>query len=111
LRHGRFDYVIPVGPPDPAARAAIWGRYLDAIPHGKLDMTAIVEESRLFTPADIEFAARRTAQHVFERVMFERGAEEATTADIVHAIGQTRRTLTPELVAEFEQDIQDHARV
>jgi transitional endoplasmic reticulum ATPase len=91
LRHGRFDYVIPVGPPDPAARAAIWDRYLVAIPHGMLDMTAIVEESRLFTPAGIEFAARRTAQHVFERVMFERGAEEATTADIVHAIGQTRR--------------------
>jgi SpoVK/Ycf46/Vps4 family AAA+-type ATPase len=111
LRHGRFDYVIPVGPPDPAAREAIWDRYLAAIPHGKLDMTAIVEESRLFTPADIEFAARRTAQHVFERVMFERGAEEAATADIVHAIGQTRRTLTTELVAEFEQDIQDYARV
>src|SRR5271170_370735 len=111
LRHGRFDYVIPVGPPDPAAREAIWDRYLAVIPHDELDMTAIVEESRLFTPADIEFAARRTAQHVFERVMFERGAEEATTADIVHGIGQTRRTLTPELVAEFEQDIQDHARV
>jgi transitional endoplasmic reticulum ATPase len=111
LRHGRFDYVIPVGPPDPAARAAIWDRYLAAIPHATVDVAAIVEESQLFTPADIEFAARRTAQHVFERVMFERGAEEATTADLVHAIGQTRRTLTPELVAEFEQDIQDYARV
>ena len=111
LRHGRFDYVIPVGPPDPAAREAIWDRYLAAIPHATVDMAAIVEESRLFTPADIEFAARRTAQHVFERVMFERGAEEATTADLVHAIGQTRRTLTPELVGEFEQDIQDYARV
>ena len=82
LRHGRFDYVLPIGPPDPAARQAIWERYLAAVPHGELDMAAIVEESRLFTPADI-----------------------------VHAIGQTRRTLTPELVAEFEQDIQDHARV
>src|SRR6516164_9599618 len=111
LRHGRFDYVIPVGPPDPAAREAIWDRYLTAMPHDTVDMAAIVEESRLFTPADIEFAARRTAQHVFERVMFERGAEEATTADLVHAIGQTRRTLTPELVGEFEQDIQDYARV
>jgi transitional endoplasmic reticulum ATPase len=49
LRHGRFDYVIPIGPPDPAARAAIWDRYLTAIPHGDLDMAAIVEESRLFT--------------------------------------------------------------
>ena len=111
LRHGRFDYVIPVGPPDPAAREAIWDRYLTAIPHGQLDMTAIVEESRLFTPADIEFAARRTAQLAFERVLFERGEEQVATGDILHAIGQTRRTLTPELVAEFEQDIQDYARV
>jgi transitional endoplasmic reticulum ATPase len=111
LRHGRFDYVIPVGPPDPAAREAIWDRYLTAIPHGELDMAAIVEESRLFTPADIEFAARRTAQLAFERVLFEHGEEEVTTGDILHATGQTRRTLTPEIVADFEQDIQDYARV
>jgi transitional endoplasmic reticulum ATPase len=111
LRHGRFDYVIPVGPPDAAAREAIWERYLATIPHGELDIAAIVEASRLFTPADIEFAARRTAQLTFERVLFERGSEEVITKDILHAIGQTRRTLTPELVAEFEQDIQDCARV
>ena len=111
LRHGRFDYVIPVGPPDPAAREAIWDRYLAAMPHGGLDMAAIVEESRLFTPADIEFAARRTAQLAFERVLFEGGGEDVTTDDILHAIGQTRRTLTAEVVAEFEQDILDYARV
>jgi GNAT superfamily N-acetyltransferase len=111
FRHGRFDYVIPVGPPDPAARAAIWDRYLAAIPHRELDMAAILEESRLFTPADIEFAARRTAQLAFERVLFEHGEEELTTGDILHAIGQTRRTLTTELVSEFEQDIHDYARV
>jgi SpoVK/Ycf46/Vps4 family AAA+-type ATPase len=111
LRHGRFDYVIPVGPPDPAARAAIWDRYLAAIPHGELDMATIVEESRLFTPADIEFAARRTAQLAFERVLFEHGKQEVATGDVLHAVSQTRRTLTPEIVAEFEQDIQDYARV
>jgi len=111
LRHGRFDYVIPVGPPDAAAREAIWDRYLAAIPHSDLDLAAIVAQSRLFTPADIEFAARRTAQLVFERVMFEHGTEQAATADIVHAIGQTRPTLTAELVTEFEQDIEDYARV
>jgi len=60
---------------------------------------------------DIEFAACRTAQLVFERVMFDHGGELAATADIVHAIGQTRRTLTDELVTEFEQDIKDYARV
>ncbi|MGH3410644.1 MAG: hypothetical protein ACRDRJ_50340, partial [Streptosporangiaceae bacterium] len=111
LRHGRFDYVIPIGPPDAAARAAIWDRYLASIPHDGLDMAAVVEESRLFTPADIEFAARRTAQLAFERVLFERGEEQVTMADIRQAIGKTRRTLTPELVADFEQDIEDYARV
>jgi transitional endoplasmic reticulum ATPase len=111
LRHGRFDYVIPVGPPDAAAREAIWERYLAAVPHANLDMPTIVEQSRLFTPADIEVAARRTAQLAFERVLFEHAGEEVATGDILHAIGQTRRTLTPELVAEFEQDILDYARV
>lgn len=74
-------------------------------------MAAIVEESRLFTPADIEFAARRTAQLAFEPVMFGRGDQEVSTGDVLHAIGRTRRTLTPELVADFEQDIEDYARV
>jgi transitional endoplasmic reticulum ATPase len=72
---------------------------------------AIVEESRLFTPADIEFAARRTAQLAFERVLFDHGEEQVTTGDALRAVGQSRRTLTPELVAEFEQDIQAYARV
>ena len=111
LRHGRFDYVIPVGPPDDEARRAIWDRYLAEVPHAELDMTAIVERSRLFTPADIEFASRRTAQLVFERVMFEHGEELTTTADVVRGIEQTRRTLTTEMVTQFEQDIKDYARL
>jgi SpoVK/Ycf46/Vps4 family AAA+-type ATPase len=107
----RFDYLVPVGPPDDEARQAIWDRYLAAMPHAEVDMPAIVERSRLFTPADIEFAARRTAQLVFERVMFEHGQELTSTADVLHGIEQTRRTLTPEMVAQFEQDIQDYARL
>jgi transitional endoplasmic reticulum ATPase len=111
LRHGRSDYLIPVGPPDDEARQAIWDRYLAAMPHVEVDMAAIVERSRLFTPADIEFAARRTAQLVFERVMFEHGQELTSTADVLLGIAQTRRTLTPEMVTQFEQDIQDYARL
>jgi transitional endoplasmic reticulum ATPase len=81
-------------------REAIWDCYLSDVPRAELDMAAIVEESRLLTPADIEFAARRTAQLAFERVMFEHGHEEVGTGDVRHAIGQTRRTLTRELVAK-----------
>jgi transitional endoplasmic reticulum ATPase len=110
LRHGRFDYVLPVGPPDEEARRAIWDRYLRAIPHRDIDMAAVVAQSRLFTPADIEFAARRTAQLVFERVLFRHSDELAETADVLRGIAETRRTLTPQMVAEFEQDITDFAR-
>jgi transitional endoplasmic reticulum ATPase len=111
LRHGRFDYLIPIGPPDDEARLAIWERYLTQMPHDGVDTAAIVEQSGLFTPADIEFAARRTAQLVFERVMFDHGEEVTTTADVLAGIQQTRRTLTPETVAQFEQDIQSYARL
>jgi SpoVK/Ycf46/Vps4 family AAA+-type ATPase len=111
LRHGRFDYLIPVGPPDDQARHAIWERYLAATPHAEVDMAAIVERSQLFTPADIEFAARRTAQLVFERVLFEHGEDLTSTADVLRGIAQTRRTLTEEMVAQFEQDIKDYARL
>jgi len=111
LRHGRFDYLIPVGPPDDQARHAIWDRYLAAMAHAELDMAAIVGRSRLFTPADIEFAARRTAQLVFERVMFARGDEATTTADVLRGIAETRRTLSEEMATQFEQDILDYARL
>ncbi len=111
LRHGRFDYVIPVGPPDDEARQAIWDGYLRAMPHDGLDLDAIVARSRLFTPADIEFAARRTAQFVFERVMLERGDDTVRTADVLRAIADTKRTLTTKIVAAFEQDIKEYARL
>jgi transitional endoplasmic reticulum ATPase len=81
------------------------------MPHNGLDMAAVVEESRPFTPADIEFAARRTAQLVFERVMFSDGKEVVTTQDVLRGIAETRRTLTPEMVTQFEQDISDYARL
>jgi transitional endoplasmic reticulum ATPase len=111
LRHGRFDYVIPVGPPDPEARLAIWDRYLASIPHGDLDLGAIVDFSNLLTPADIEFAARRTAQVVFEQALFEGGDERATTEIVLRCVAETRPTLSGQIVDEFEQDIADYARV
>jgi transitional endoplasmic reticulum ATPase len=111
LRHGRFDYVIPVGPPDEEARQAIWESYLQTMPHDDLDLAAIVGRTTLFTPADIEFAARRTAQLVFERVMLERGDDTVSTGDVLTGASQTRRTLTAEIVDAFEQDIEDYARL
>ncbi len=68
LRHGRFDYVLPIGLPDAAARRAIWEAYL---PAGAVDvdLARVVEDSEGFSPADIEFAARRASQAAMEHAL------------------------------------------
>jgi AAA+ superfamily predicted ATPase len=110
VRPGRFDYVLPVGPPDPSARTAIWARYVDEITDEQVDVDALVEGSELFTPADIEFAARKAAQHAFEREHFAGAGSRATTEDFLDAIRATKPSLTPEIVSDFEIDTQRFAR-
>ena len=110
LRPGRFDYVIPVGPPDQPARRAVWQRYL-----GKacvyVDVDRLVGASEFFTPADIEFAARKGSQAAFEREMSHGRGEPATTEDYLNAIGEIRPTLTAEMLAEFDRGKAEFARV
>lgn len=110
LRPGRFDYVIPIGPPDPTARRAIWSRYLgDAA--DTVDLDRLVEASELFTPADIGFAARKGAQAAFEREVMLRQGGPATTEDYLNAIADTRPTLTPQAIEEFTEDIETYSRL
>ncbi|CAK7281450.1 ATP-binding protein [Streptomyces misionensis] len=110
LRPGRFDYVIPIGPPDPTARAAIWTRYLrDA--GDSVDLDRLVAATELFTPADIEFAARKGAQSAFEREVAERRGHPARTEDYMAAVSETRPTLTPRAIKEFREDIDTYTRL
>jgi transitional endoplasmic reticulum ATPase len=110
LRPGRFDYIIPVGPPDATARAAIWTRYLG--PNAEsVDIHKLVEATDMFTPADIEFAARKGAQIAFEREIEVRRGEPARTEDYLKAIADSRPTLTDEMVTEFEEDIEQRTRL
>jgi transitional endoplasmic reticulum ATPase len=110
LRPGRFDYVLPVGPPDAEARGAIWGRYVGEITDEPVDLDALVQASELFTPADMEFAARKGAQHAFEREYFEGSGGRATTEDFMAAIRATRPTLTREIVDGFHDEVEHFAR-
>jgi SpoVK/Ycf46/Vps4 family AAA+-type ATPase len=109
LRPGRFDYVLPIGPPDADARTAIWSRYL-APAATTVDVARLVQASELFTPADIEFAARKGAQAAFEREMHQQQSAPATTGDYLTAIADTRPTLTPQAITAFEEDIEHHTR-
>jgi transitional endoplasmic reticulum ATPase len=114
LRHGRFDYVIPIGAPDPAARAAIWRRYIPGGVRDGVDLDALVTESDLFTPADIEFAARKGSQRALETAVYGDGAERPpgpTTDDYRAALAETRPTLTKAILYEFTEDIETIGRL
>jgi transitional endoplasmic reticulum ATPase len=110
LRPGRFDYVLPVGTPDAKARQAIWARYLQPITDEPVDVDALVAASQYFTPADIEFAARKAAQSAFEREHFEGTPGRAVTQDFLDAIVATRPSLTRATLMEFEEDAERYAR-
>ncbi|MFE0186528.1 ATP-binding protein [Streptomyces sp. NPDC058989] len=115
LRPGRFDYLIPVGPPDAQARRAIWIRYIGPDRAAGLELDALVEASDRFTPADIEYAARTAAQSAFERHLSsgpDEGADpDRLTGDYLQAIAHTRTSLTEDDIRAFDRDLRTAARV
>lgn len=110
LRPGRFDYIIPVGPPDAGARAAIWRRYLGPAAE-TVDLEQLVEASEMFTPADIESAAGKGAQQAFEREVRTGVGDLAGTAEYLEAVADTRPTLTEDALARFREDIELYVRM
>ena len=112
LRHGRFDYVIPIGLPDAEARAAIWARYIPAGSVG-VDLESLVTMTGGFSPADIEFAARKASQSALENAVYagDSDAEGPTLDDYIAAIAATRATVSAETAAEYLEDIESVGRL
>lgn len=122
MRHGRFDYVLPIGLPDAEAREAIWRRYVPSEIAETVDFAALVERSGGLTPADIEYAARRASQDALARALraqhgqgaMPRAAQQPTdlsTADYLEALSHTRATVSDEQQASFLEDIDTLARL
>lgn len=130
LRHGRFDYVLPIGLPDDEARGAIWRRYVPQAIAGEIDFAALVERSAGLTPADIEYAARRASQEALARALRSGGGSggddgagaaagpgagepgaDLTTGDYLAALSVTRATVSDEQQALFLEDIEELARL
>jgi transitional endoplasmic reticulum ATPase len=108
LRHGRFDYVMPIGPPDEQARDALWRRL---ITDTSIDIPALIAATHGYTPADITHAARAVAQATFERTVDSGVRTHADTGDYLRVIEVTRPTLTADQVSQFDADIDTYARV
>ncbi len=114
LRHGRFDYVLPIGLPDEEARRAIWLRYIPESVAGVIDVDLLAAASDRFSPADIEYSARRASQRAFERSLNDAEPPPAVsvldTEGYLDAIRETRPTVSPERLADFLEDIQNLGR-
>ncbi|MFF1420010.1 ATP-binding protein [Streptomyces sp. NPDC058280] len=100
LRHGRFDYVLPVGPPDHEARKALWASYI-AKAQAEADTGVLADVSDGFTPADIKQAARTVAQAIFERSLDSGKRAHPTTEDYLRTIRRTRPTVSDDMALEF----------
>jgi len=109
LRHGRFDYVLPIGPPDAQARRAMWSRHQEAA-GDQIDLDALVAATEGFTPADIAHAARTVAQRTFECSLDTGTRCHSTTQDHLDVIAGIRPTLTEAMVRTFQEDIAATAR-
>ncbi|MCF6523322.1 ATP-binding protein [Streptomyces sp. JJ36] len=109
LRHGRFDYVLPVGPPDHEARVALWESYL-ARAGAEVDAEALAAASDGFTPADIAQAARTVAQRMFERTVDTGERARPAREDYLETIRSTRPTVTKAMSREFEDQTERFAR-
>lgn len=115
LRHGRFDYVIPIGLPDAEARTAIWRRYVPYSVAEHIDFDALAEASEGMTPADVEYAARRASQEALARALngnsSQRPEDELTTTSYIDALSVTRATVSPLDITTFDEDIESYARL
>lgn len=114
LRHGRFDYVIPIGLPDKEARQSIWHRYIPPAALESVDVGELVGRTDGFSPADIEYAARKASQRALESAVYDDGVSVRigpATEDYLWAIGETRMTVSGEMVGKFLEDIEALARL
>ncbi|WJY53634.1 bifunctional GNAT family N-acetyltransferase/ATP-binding protein [Streptomyces chengbuensis] len=110
LRHGRFDYVLPIGPPDHTARTALWESYL-ARAGAEADCAALASASEGFTPADIAHVARTVSQAQFERT-FDTGTRlHPTTDTYLETIRETRPTVSSAMTQEFADQSRKFARI
>jgi SpoVK/Ycf46/Vps4 family AAA+-type ATPase len=111
LRPGRFDLVIPIGPPDLTARTALWSAALSSLDHRGVDTDKLARETERYTPGDIELAAQRAATAAFDRIRDKSGPSFVSQEDLDVAIARTRASVSIEMCQRFGEEVDRFARV
>ena len=73
---------------------------------------SVQASSKGFSPADIEFAARKASQRALESAVYSNSQSEGpSTDDYLWAVADTRMTVSSEMAGQFLEDIENLARL
>ena len=111
LRPGRFDLVIPIGPPDLSARRSLWEAALAHLDQRGADIEKLATKTNGYTPGDIELAAQRAAAVAFDRI--REGAEPAYISpdDLDAAVARTKASVSTDICERFAEEVERFARI
>jgi transitional endoplasmic reticulum ATPase len=110
IRTGRFDLIIPIGPPDEAARNSLWRSTVSRMYATNVDFDDLVDRSANYTPADVVSAAQRAAFAGFSRSTNTENVVPLTTDDFIRALALTRPSLSQDSIAEFGRSAEAFGR-
>jgi len=111
LRPGRFDLVIPIGPPDLSARRSLWEAALAHLDQRGADIEKLAKITDGYTPGDIELAAQRAAAVAFDRI--REGVEPAyiSSEDLDAAVARTKASVSTYICERFAEEVERFARI
>ena len=100
LRPGRFDELIYVGTPDTAGRRRILAIHTRNMPLADdVDLESLAKRTERFTGADLEDLVRRAGLTARRRGL---DIGKVSMQDFEAALGETRASVTPEMLEEYE---------
>ncbi len=111
LRTGRFDFLIPVGPPDHASRHETLVKEISRITTAEIDIDSLARRTEGYTVADLDHLVRTAAQTAFERALREGEPTSLVQPDLEQALQMSRPSVNPDDAAAFATDITTFARL
>jgi len=111
LRTGRFDFLIPVGPPDFASRHETLSKEITRITSAEIDIDSLAHRTEGYTVADLDHLVRTAAQSAFERALREGATSSLVQQDLEMALSVNRPSVNPDDAAAFAIDITKFARL
>lgn len=111
LRTGRFDFLIPVGPPDKASRFETLAKEISRITTAAIDLEGLAAHTDGYTVADLDHLVRTAAQMAFDRALREGEPSSLGQRDLDRALEVNRPSVNPEDALAFASEITRFARL